>query len=459
MAVSIVHREATPEEIRRMLRERPLAAVRELLPDRVVLDACRRHGYTWRERTYGPVPTVLHYLAQAIQREESFAATWQELWVPLAAQFPGIAEAGLRHSGLTHARGRFPKEVMRTLADWACRDAPSPPAAWKGFRLKALDGTVVSMPREDELVRHFGLHRTSHGEVRYPLARFVSLLNLGECTIIDWSFGSHRKAETVMARPRLERLGQGDLVLLDRGLTGSPTLARIRARKAYFLGRKNARLRVDKVKMVDRLGRDDWIIELPVSKPARKEDPSLPKTVRVRLFKATWKSPAGESVTEWFVTSLTDKKRFTKRKLAKLYYERWRIETSYEEFKQTFHSDVLRSKTVDNIYKEFAAHVLAYQLVRNLMVAAAAKHDKKPTGLSFLNAARWTMNFSRQMASAPVQELPTIYQRLLDAIAASEVEVRPGRIEPRAIARERKHYPRLRISRAKWRARRLDKGK
>ena len=70
MPMPIVHREVSLEEIRARLRESPLAAVRGLLPDRMILDACREHGYEWRERLYGPVVTVLHFLAQAIQRPE-----------------------------------------------------------------------------------------------------------------------------------------------------------------------------------------------------------------------------------------------------------------------------------------------------------------------------------------------------------------------------------------------------
>ena len=194
-----------------------------------------------------------------------------------------------------------------------------------------------------------------------------------------------------------------------------------------------------------------------MSKPARKKDPSLPDTITVRLFKATWRSPTGERVTEWFVTSLMDSKRFTKRKLAKLYHERWRIETAYLEFKHTFHGDVLRSKTADNVYKEMAAHVLAYQLVRRLMAAAASKHARKPADISFLNAARWTLGFSHAMSSARTRDMPLIYERLLSAIAASRVVIRPGRTEPRALTREWKHYPHLRKSRSAWREERLGK--
>jgi len=91
------------------------------------------------------------------------------------------------------------------------------------------------------------------------------------------------------------------------------------------------------------------------------------------------------------------------------------------------------------------------------IAAAAVKHGRKATELSFLNAARWTMSFSAEMASVPAWKLPGMHEALLAVIATSRVDVRPGRIEPRAVARECKHYPRLRQSRAAWRRKRLRK--
>jgi len=42
---------------------------------------------------------------------------------------------------------------------------------------------------------------------------------------------------------------------------------------------------------------------------------------------------------------------------------------------------------------------------------------------------------------------------LLCEIAHHLVPERPGRLEPRAIRRDRKHYPALKETRAEWRAR------
>jgi hypothetical protein len=339
---------------------------------------------------------------------------------------------------------------MQTLCAQAVSEAEEVATeTWRGLRLLALDGTTVSMPRNRELFERFGAHRARNTTARHPLARFSSLLAVGSSLILDYRFGP---GEIVSATPLLASLGCGDLLLADRGFAGGPTFARVYARGADFLMRKNARLIVPRLPVLRRLGREDFVTEIPMNEPARKLDPSLPGKVRCRIFRASWRAPSGQRLAQWFVTSLLDPKRFGKRALARLYHERWRIETSYNEFKTLFHSDVLRSKTPDNVEKEMAAHVLAYQLVRRLIVAAARKHLKKPTEISFLDAARWTISFSRRMAASPAWALPILYQRLLDTIAASDVDARPGRIEPRALARDRRHYPSLRTPRLLWRS-------
>jgi hypothetical protein len=456
MSVYIDTSGAKLEQIRRALREAPLVALREQVTDRQILEACKACGHAFRYRRYDPVVTVLHFLAQAVQREESFAATWQELWTPLAAACPDLDLAGSDLSGLTHARARLPQAVMERLAAQACAESDNIQSdMWRGFRLHALDCSTVSMPRDTALFRHFGAHKARTTTVWYPLATCAVLLDLGPCLIRDYRFGPFDPGEDKTSRPLLAHLGPGDLLLADRRFAGSPSLARITARGADFLMRKNARLIVGRLPVIRRLGRNDFLTDIPMSKPARKGDPSLPETVRVRIFQARWTTPAGEHLSEWFVTSLLDAQRFKKRTLAKLYHDRWQIETTYLEFKQLFHADVLRSKTVANVYKEFAAHVLAYQRVRLLICAAARKHKMKPTRISFLNAARWIVAFSHRMAATATLRLPFLYERLLEAVASTSVDVRPGRLESRAIAREWKHYPRLRITRTEWRQQRL----
>jgi hypothetical protein len=417
-----------------------------LLTDDKILEACRSYQYQFRRRVFGPIATVLHFVAQALQRESSFLATWQELMTPVAARDVAIAAKHFDPSSLAYARRRIPVEVLEHLARDACHTSTTlSHTRWRGFRLMALDSTTVSMPREDELFKHFGAHKARTTTVRYPLGTMACLVRVSDSLIVDYRFGKFDPGETTTAMPLFQHLGSGDLLLVDRHYSGGPCMAQIYATGADFLIRKNARRLVDRLPVIEQLGKDDFITDVPMGKVALKNNPALPTEVRVRVFKARWTSPAGEKVTEWFMTSLTDSRRYPKKTLANLYHE----------FKCTLHADVLRSKTVDNIRKELAAHVLAYQIIRQLIHQAAEQHDCAPTEISFLNAARWIVHFSHYMGAAPTRELPTLYDALLDAIATSLVDVRPGRLEPRALTREWKHYPHLRISRAEWRQKRL----
>lgn len=437
------------QSIFQTLQQTPLTALRQMLTDQVILRACNEVRHFFRRRKYGPVITVLHFLLKAVQREESFAATWQELWTSALAESNHVKHS-VNSSAICQARSRLPMPVFDKLLKQFLGTGSQTFSDWHGFRLLALDCSTVSMPRQAQLFAHFGAHKARTTIVRYPLATCCTLLSVGCSSILDYRLRPFDPGELNTADPLLNQLGSGDLLLADRRYAGSPTMARLARQNCNFLMRKNARLIVENLPVVKRLGKNDFLTDIPMSKPARKVDPSLPKSVRVRIFRVRMSLPGGKHINDWFVTSLTDAKQFSPRKLACLYHLRWQIETSFLEFKVWFGADILRSKTVDNIYKEFAAHVLAYQLVRRLMAQAAKRHNKKPTEISFLNAARWVVSFSTRMSVMPVVRLPEMYDRLLEAIAWTEIDVRPHRLEPRAITREKKHYGRLKIPRQQW---------
>jgi len=64
------------------------------------------------------------------------------------------------------------------------------------------------------------------------------------------------------------------------------------------------------------------------------------------------------------------------------------------------------------------------------------------------------LSFSATLATASVLALPELYRAMLAEIASHVIPKRPGRLEPRSLTRERKHYPALRRqTRAQWRAR------
>jgi hypothetical protein len=153
----------------------------------------------------------------------------------------------------------------------------------------------------------------------------------------------------------------------------------------------------------------------------------------------------------WLVTSLLDGDRYPAHMIRDLYRMRWPVETAFKELKHPLSADVLRSKTVDGAYKEVTGKVMALNLLRCLMLKAAQRHHRSPDRLSLAHARRLAMACSLRMSTAPIGRLRALYDQMLDEMARGLVLYRPGRIEPRAIRRETKHYERLKVTRREWR--------
>jgi len=135
-----------------------------------------------------------------------------------------------------------------------------------------------------------------------------------------------------------------------------------------------------------------------------------------------------------------------------LYRKRWKMERLIEEIKIWLGADVLRSKTVEGIYKELYARLIAFSLIHWLILKASERHQKDVQRISFSAAVRLMATYSMKMSVAPFWMLPLLYEELLEKVASSIVPYRPERIEPRLKKRDQKHYGLLKISRAEWRA-------
>jgi len=146
---------------------------------------------------------------------------------------------------------------------------------------------------------------------------------------------------------------------------------------------------------------------------------------------------------------------YPKDDLAALYLERWNVELDLRAIKSEMNMDILRCKTPEMVAKEVWAHLLAYNLVRGLMAAAAEASGKRPRQLSFKGAMQAIESFDAPLRLSRGLRRTDLLEALLHAIAAQEVGDRPGRVEPRAIKRRPKPHDLLRQPRAEARKRLL----
>jgi len=269
---------------------------------------------------------------------------------------------------------------------------------------------------------------------------------------VSYAVGRYRDSEQALMREVLPKLAPGDLIVADRHFAGANLYAEYLAGGQEFVTRKHQGLKVGRLKRLVKHGRGDFVTELRVLPHHRRADPSLPETVRVRMIRVT-AIIRGRQTKIWLATSLLDAEEYPADEIARLYAARWKVETLIRELKVACGADVLRSKKPDGVRKELAARMTAMNMVRMLMIEAALAHGEEPSALSFSNAMRLVTATSQKMSEAPAWRLPGLYEEMLAGIAAETVPERPGRNEPRAIAREKQHYPRLGIKRADWRRR------
>jgi len=306
------------------------------------------------------------------------------------------------------------------------------------------------MPDSSGLFEEFGRATGCHGKCRYPLARLVTLCLANTMTVLDYALGRYDQGETAIGHPLLKKLQKGDLLIADRHFAAAHFYWYYTSIGLEFLTRANQRLKISRIKRIESYGQNDFLGWLRINKKYQRANPLLPDKIMVRFIKIQV-CRAGRSKGVWFVTSLLDEKLYPAKEAAKLYDKRWRIETLFKEVKVNLSADVLRSQSPSGIKKEVAARLIAVNVVRTIMLEAAIEKAVDPIRISFVHAVRAIVMFSPALAMEPLWKLPQIYKVMLAEIAAHLVTQRPGRNEPRAVTRERKHYPKLRKTREQWR--------
>lgn len=442
-----------PERMSDKLERISFNSVRKLLPNSVVIRACKAADYEYRQRKITPIVTVLHMIMAAIWPEESFNASWQVLWTAFVSRYSDFSGESPSRGRVSQARARLPLEVWHFLFEWICHKGQELSEAfgkWKAHRVILLDGTCVSMPGNEELFKEFGRPAGFHGKCKYPLARLVTLCIANTMTVLDYALGRYDQDENFLAQPLLKKLQKGDLLLADRHFAAAHFYWYYKDLGLEFLTKVHQRLKISRIKRIESYSRNDFIGWMKIGENYRRKNPRLPEKIMVRFIKAGVRT-RGERKVVWLVSSLLDNEPYPCSEIVELYGKRWRIETLFREVKMNLSSDVLRSMSPDGIRKEIAARLTAVNIVRMIMLEAAIECGVDPTRISFVHAVRAIVMFGPALAAEPIWKLPQIYRAMLAEIAAHLVPERPGRNEPRAVTRERKHYPKLRTTRELWR--------
>lgn len=352
----------------------------------------------------------------------------------------GQVANSVTEEAFVQARARMPMDfwvaLALVLADRFAREHADH-LRWKHFRLLALDGTLVNLPRYKPLAKHYGTAKGRRGG-RIPQARLVMLQFPLARVPYRFALGTKHQAEKTMAEPLLKALGKDDLLLIDRGFWSYGLFCQIVEQEAYFCIRQIAQV---KLKRLRTLGPDDTLVRwTPTGRKWRKQ--GLPESMELRRIVYQVRGFRRSAL----ITNVTDPAVISRREWVgmttvheagrvlddSIYHRRWEIETSFSELKCFQHMKKLRGRTRGTIDYEIASHVLLYLLVRWLMMESASEAGVDPLLLSFVDALREIDTMKQTLITAsPVRVRNVLLPRLLQRIAEHRVLPRPGRHFPR----------------------------
>lgn len=290
-------------------------------------------------------------------------------------------------SGISQARSRLGAEPLQHLYEHHVKPLANKntKGAWyQGRRLVSLDGSYLDLADERANRHAFGGPTTYVEKCAFPQIRFVCLAEIGTHVLFAARMGEYRASELTLGREVIEALKPGMLCLADQGFTFIAFWNQALATGADLLWRVRAKRHMEVEKI---LPDGTYISRLRRQSARHGQEESKP----VRVIEYYVEGVEGSQNTMFrLVTTLMDPDAFPAEELAKLYQQRWEIETAFDELKTHLRGTrmCLRSKTPELVRQEFYGLMLAHFAVRGLMHEAAQKASIDPDELSFTHSLR-----------------------------------------------------------------------
>jgi len=412
----------------------------------------------WQGWVYTPAVTVWVFLAQCLSADHSCVEAVAGLIAWRLAR--GLPACSAKTGAYCTAREDLPEGACSRLMRETGRavDEAAPRAwRWHGHRVLDVDGSTFTMPDTPENQAEYPQVPGQRPGCGFPIARIVVVFSLAVGTVLDAAIGKYQgklTGENSLFRTLHPLLEAGDVVLADRYFSGWFDLALLEQRGVHAVVRKH-QLRPTDFRRGFRLGPDDHLVAW--SKPPRPEWMSqeqyaaLPTLLLLREVRVCVEQRGFRSREVLVVTTLLDPEEYPAEALAQLYRRRWQAELNLRSLKCVLQMDQLRCKTPHRVRNEFHMHLVAYNLIRQVMAVAAARAGVEPWTVSF----KATLQTLGQLLPLLETQVPTSVwcDSLLEAIAAHVVGNRPDRFEPRVRKRRPKKYKLMREPRDNYKRR------
>jgi hypothetical protein len=315
-----------------------------------------------------------------------------------------------------------------------------------GRRIVVMDGTSIRMPDSPQNAAAYSHTPGSKPGCGFPLMQLLGLFDLATGAWLATIKSKTKAHDSRLAWKMLKHLREGDILLADRAFCSYAFIVACQARGVAVVMRLHPK-RDPQLDKGRRIGANDWHVTW--SRPARRakgQHPAahaaLPATLPMRLVHMQSNAPGYRTHDIKIVTTLLDASAHSAAQIAAWYLRRWQVELYFDDIKTSLRMDTLRCKKPHNIARELLMHMIAYNLVRHLILSAEPLREiAARDALSFKGTMDRLDQWQWAIWSAPnTKQARRRRDDLLQTIADDPVIKRPGRKEPRVCKDRQNKY-------------------
>jgi hypothetical protein len=408
------------------------ALFKQLIPYFFIYALLRRCGVLRRCPPYITPPELIQGLVFHVVAE---AGT-------LAQHMKQLTGKTVTDGALAQRRALLPAAVFEALMAATLKPKANPvehpEAFYHGLRLCGVDGSQFSVTNTPQVKKQMRKARSRRGQAAFPKVGAVVMVELGLHNPLAAALGAKGESEMVLAQRVLAAQPPKSLLLNDRYYgVGKVLVSLSAADERQFLVRVKKNLTR---RFLEAYPDGSALVEIRSERETR-----LVREIVGRVQRGG--RGAGTTVRLW--TSLLDWRRAPATELLALYARRWEQEVFYKELKvDTRSTPCLQSHTPLTAIQEIAALILAYAVLVDYRVEAAAAGDVGVLRISFLKTlvvvqGLWQfLEVSADLLTPAQARL--VVRRSLRQIADMAIPKRRARSCPRALRQPVSSWPRLR---------------
>ena len=395
-----------------------------------------RIGEAKRKRLFYPSRTFWLFLSQVFSADGSCRETVRKFLSRLTLE--GLQNVSCNTAGYTKARKRLDtgsiQRIGRQLAR-TCEREVDIKSLWHGRRVRVVDGSSISMPDTFQNQQAWPQPKKQKQGCGFPVMRIVVLCSLMTGTIISLVENKLSTHERTLFHALWKYLKPHDVLLADRGFCGYADIFFL-LKKGVDCVMRNHQRRTVNLSLVKKIHKNDRLILWYKTNVCPQWIDhhtwvKMPVNILLREISFSVRTPGFRTKNVVLITTLLDHKAYFAATFVKLYRKRWAIELYLRDIKITMGMDILKckiGKTPAMIRKELWMYVIAYNLIRRIMIDTAHAQAISIDRISVMGTISTIRHWAPILAHTEnIKENRILYDRMLYYLAKDILPYRPNR--------------------------------